>query len=84
MALPLNASHNDSCWLGGALWRIDMAVDAPSLVSADAACGLHRPREIAPGGDGRIDDASVCEAFAQVQSVITRLVNAASRPRTVL
>jgi hypothetical protein len=26
----------DSCWLGGALGRVDVAVDAPLSVSADA------------------------------------------------
>ena len=32
MALPLNASRDDSCWMGGALWRVDVAVDAPMSV----------------------------------------------------
>ena len=32
IALPLNASRDDSCWLGGALRRVDVAVDAPMSV----------------------------------------------------
>ena len=32
MALHLNASRDDSCWMGGALWRVDVAVDAPMSV----------------------------------------------------
>jgi hypothetical protein len=32
-----HASPDDSCWLGGALWRVDLAIDAPLSMSADAA-----------------------------------------------
>jgi hypothetical protein len=29
---PLEPSRDDSCWMGGALWRVDVAVDAPTCV----------------------------------------------------
>lgn len=27
-----HASRDDSCWMGGALWRVDVAIDAPMSV----------------------------------------------------
>src|SRR6516162_228999 len=37
MALPLNASRNDSCWLGGALWRVD--VSSTRRCPCERGCG---------------------------------------------
>ena len=37
MALPLNASRGDSCWMGGALWRVD--VPSTRRCPCERGCG---------------------------------------------
>jgi hypothetical protein len=67
MAVPQNGTR--FVLVGCALRRVDVAVDAPLLVSADAGCVPASIREsCAPSGDGDVDDATVSEAFSQTRA----------------